>query len=217
MKISRILTFAFTTGLFIFCGYLVAFGQDLGVSERPFYPSTAGVRFVVASTPATNPFPQSVAVGDFNADGKLDLAVPVYSFATSTSDLTILLGNGDGTFTEGPTVGVTGQNVNNAVVADFNGDGKLDLAISLPDANQVQVLLGNGDGTFSPLTPFTATAVYVIATADFNGDGKADLALVNPGGESVTILLGNGDGTFKLKSTNTNRGCAHSHRDQRSE
>jgi hypothetical protein len=207
MKTSRIFTYALAAVLFIFLGCLLAFGQELRVLDWPRFASTSGVSFVIASTPATNPYPQSAAVGDFNGDGKLDLVVPVYSIGTSFSDLTILLGNGDGTFNEGPTVGVTGQNVNNAVVADFNGDGKLDLAISLSDANQVQVLLGNGDGTFNPLTPFTATAVYVIATADFNGDGKADLALVNPGGESVTILLGNGDGTFKLKSTNTISGA----------
>jgi hypothetical protein len=149
----------------------------------------------------TDPFPQSVAVGDFNGDGDLDLAVSVYSFDTALSDLTILLGNGNGSFKQGPAVGVTGQNVNNAVVADFNGDGILDLAISLPDANEIQVLLGNGDGSFMPLSPVSATAIFVIATGDFNNDGKPDLALVNPGAESVTILLGNGDGTFTKKST----------------
>jgi FG-GAP-like repeat/FG-GAP repeat len=148
----------------------------------------------------TDPFPQSVAVGDFNGDGNLDLAVSVYSFETALSDLTILLGNGNGTFKQGPRVGVAGQNVNNAVVADFNGDGIPDLAISLPDANEIQVLLGNGDGSFTPLSPVSAAAIFVIATGDFNHDGKPDLALVNPGAESVTILLGNGDGTFAEKS-----------------
>jgi hypothetical protein len=182
---------------------LISFTLSIGVLIPLFCPPASsqiptaipGLRF------ATNPFPQSVAVGDFNGDGKLDLAVSVYSIDTTLSDLTILLGTRNGTFKQGPAVGVTGQNVNNAVVADFNGDGKLDLAISLPDANEIQVLLGNGDGSFTPLTPVSATAVFVIATGDFNNDGKPDLATANPGAESVTILLGNGDGTFTDKST----------------
>jgi hypothetical protein len=142
-------------------------------------------------------------VADFNGDGKLDLAVPVYSIFTSLSDVNILLGNGDGTFTAGPSFPLTGQNTNNAVVADFNGDGKPDLAISLPDANQVQVLLGNGDGTFTPMPAISANGVFVVATGDFNGDGKADLLTVNFGPGTLTILLGNGDGTFTQGATIT--------------
>ena len=162
---------------------------------------TKGVRFINSSNPGTDPFPQSVAVGDFNGDGKLDLAVPVYSIFTTLTDVNILLGNGDGTFTDGPAFPLTGQNVNNAVVADFNGDGKPDLAISLPDANQVQVLLGNGDGTFTPMPAISAEAVFVVATGDFNGDGKADLVAVNPGLNTITILLGNGEGAFPREET----------------
>jgi len=163
--------------------------------------SVSGVSFFNSSNPATNPFPQSIAVADFNGDGKLDMAVSVYSIFTSFSDVNILLGNGDGTFTAGPAFPLTGQNVNNAAVGDFNGDGKPDLAISLPDANQIQVLLGNGDGTFTPLPAITATGIFKVATGDFNGDGKADLVLVNPGPGTVTILLGNGDGTFPRSVT----------------
>ncbi len=164
-------------------------------------PGTPGISFVNSSNPATNPWPQFVAVADFDGDGKLDLAVPVYSIFTSLSDMNILLGNGDGTFTAAPTFLLTGQNVNNAVVADFNGDGKPDLALSLPDANEVQVLLGIGDGTFTPMPAVSATGVFVVATGDFNGDGKADLVVVNPGPDTVTILLGIGDGTFTEKAT----------------
>ena len=158
----------------------------------------AALSFLKAGNPATNPFPQSVAVADFIGDGKLDLAVPVYSIFTPTSDANILLGNGDGTFKAGPAFPLTGQNVNNAAVGDFNGDGKLDLALSLPDANQVQVLLGNGDGTFTPLPAISVNGVFVVATADFNGDSKADLVVVS---DTLTILLGNGDGTFTVKTT----------------
>jgi hypothetical protein len=155
-----------------------------------------GLSFLNSSNPATNPWPQSVAVADFNGDGKLDLAVPVYSIFTPLSDVNILLGNGDGTFKPGPAFPLTGQNVNNAAVADFDGDGKPDLALSLPDANQVQVLLGHGDGTFTPMPQISVNGVFVVATGDLNGDGKADLVTVNVGPGTLSILFGNGDGTF---------------------
>jgi hypothetical protein len=164
-------------------------------------PPTMGLSFLNSSNPATNPWPQSVAVADFNGDGKLDMAVSVYSIFTPMSDVNILLGNGDGTFTAGPVFPLVGQNVNNAAVADFNGDGKPDLAISLPDDNQVQVLLGNGDGTFSPMPAMSAIGVFVVTTGDVNGDGKADLVVVNPVLDTLTILVGNGDGTFTVKAT----------------
>ncbi len=164
---------------------------------------TAQLSFVISGTPATNPWPQSIAVADFNGDGKLDLAVPVYSIFTSLTDVNILLGNGDGTFAAGPAFPLTGQNANNAAVADFNGDGKVDLAISLPDANEVQVVLGNGDGTFTPKSAISVDGVYVVATGDFNGDAKPDLVTVNFGPGTLTILLGNGDGTFREGATIT--------------
>jgi hypothetical protein len=184
-------------------GPMAALLCALGCNRTPAFPpaGTTGITFVNSSSPATDPWPQFVAVADFNGDGKLDLAVPVYSIFTSLSDVNILLGNGDGTFTAAPAFPLIGQNVNNAVVADFNGDGKPDLAISPPDANQVQVLLGNGDGTFAPMPAISAHGVFVVATGDFNKDGKADLVLVNPGPNTVTILLGNGDGTFTEKAT----------------
>ena len=162
---------------------------------------TPALNFVQASTPSTNPYPQSVAIADFNGDGRLDLAIPVYSIFTPQADANIVLGNGDGTFTAAPAFPVTGQNVNNAAVGDFNGDGTPDLAISLPDANQVQVLLGNGDGTFTPMSPINVSAIFVVATGDFNGDGNADLVVVGYGSSSVDILLGNGDGTFTPGAT----------------
>jgi hypothetical protein len=203
MKNRRLARLAFSLGPLaaLLCASGCGGGRIVPTNSGPPTgpPSGTGLSFVNSSNPTTNPWPQFVAVADFNGDGKLDLAVPVYSIFTPLSDMNILLGNGDGTFRAGPTFPLFGQNVNNAAVADFNGDGKPDIAISLPDADEVQILLGNGDGSFTPSLPIPAIGVFVVATGDFNKDGKADLVLVNTGPRTVSILLGNGDGTFTAK------------------
>jgi hypothetical protein len=168
--------------------------------------------FVHSSSPPTSAYPQSIAVADFNGDGKLDMAVPVYSIGGAAGDVSILLGNGDGTFTAGPSVPATGQNANNAAVADFDGDGNMDIALSLPDANEIQVVLGKGDGSFTALSPILlpGSYVYSVAAADLNGDGKPDLIATSCANQSLIILLGNGDGTFTQKSTPGVGGCPSS-------
>jgi hypothetical protein len=141
------------------------------------------------------------AVGDFNGDGKLDIAVTGGGYGPSPGQVvTILLGNGDGTFrlAQNSTF-PTGSNPWAIVAADFNGDGKLDLAIANQDDSTVTILLGNGDGTFTPATGSpvaVGSGPYALAVADLNSDGKLDLLVANQNDTSVTILLGNGDGTF---------------------
>jgi hypothetical protein len=149
----------------------------------------------VSSSPATGHCPCAMAMGDFNGDGKVDLAVANYNDNT----VTILLGNGDGTFLPATGLPVSvGANPTDLVSADFNGDGNLDLAVTNSTDNTLTILLGNGDGTFSPVTssPATGTTPFGLAAGDFNGDGKLDLAVANFDENTVTILLGNGDGTF---------------------
>jgi FG-GAP-like repeat/Protein of unknown function (DUF1573)/FG-GAP repeat len=145
--------------------------------------------------------PYSVAVGDFNRDGKLDLVVANYP---SVFTVSVLLGNGDGTFQSQVTYPVGRQPISVAV-ADLNGDGKLDLAVADFTDGFVSVLLGNGDGTFQPSVEYpTGRVPSTIIIGDFNGDGKLDVATSNfaPGGYTVppgyiNILFGNGDGTFQ--------------------
>jgi len=147
---------------------------------------------------AVGSFPQALKIGDFNNDGIQDLAV-----ANSNDDtISILLGNGNGTFTAAPLVsaGITSFPFFLAV-ADFNGDGNADLAVVNGRDNSVSILLGNGAGGFTPAnnSPIyfpNASGPSPIVAADFNGDGKPDLAVANFDTSVVYILLGNGDGTF---------------------
>jgi len=130
------------------------------------------------SPPATGNLPTWVVVSDFNGDGKADLAV-VNNLGSA--NVSILLGNGDGTFAPAASP-ATGTNPYSAAVGDFNGDGKADLAVANFSSNTVSILLGNGDGTFAPApgsAPVTGNNPTSVAVGDFNGDGVADLAVAN--------------------------------------
>ncbi len=147
--------------------------------------------------------PTSVAVGDFNRDGILDLVTTnLGSFAVPNNTVSVLLGNGNGTFQLARDF-LVGSNPNFIAVGDFNGDGLQDLAVAnfgsnAPDATTVSVLLGNGDGTFQVAGTFNAQRGPLwVAVGDFNGDGRQDLAVANFGSTTVSVLLGNGDGTFQ--------------------
>jgi hypothetical protein len=135
--------------------------------------------------------PSAIVAGDFAGNGRLDLAVTGYDSSTFDGEVSVLLGNGDGTF-QAPVNYAVGYNPGAIVAGEFNGDGRLDLAVA--DQNGIEMLVGNGDGTFQPAQTVAGAAGYLVA-ADFTGDGKLDLATAN-GPDTVSVLLGNGDGTF---------------------
>jgi hypothetical protein len=162
--------------------------------------------------------PWFIAPGDFNGDGKIDLA----GAEIAAFDAVVLLGNGDGSFgtpAEYPTGGFAPMSV---AIGDFNQDGKLDLAVTnscgltqqpCKSNSRVAVLLGKGDGSFqfpvnydsegrNPLVRVQMPEAPV-AVGDLNGDGRADLLIANQCADStcangsIAVLLGNGDGTFQ--------------------
>jgi hypothetical protein len=179
---------------------------DLVVTSSPPYPVGIGLRVLLGNgdgtfqAPAENfvgSLPDSIVSGDFNGDGRLDLAV-----ADAGGEVSVLLGNGDGTFQPAAQYAV-GLSPSAIVTGDFNGDGRLDLAVANSGDNTVSVLLGNGDGTFQPQVTYAVGAAPVsIVAGDFTGNGRLDLAVVNSGTfpnyyGTVSVLLGNGDGTFQ--------------------
>jgi hypothetical protein len=173
---------------------------DLAAADATSYPGTVSVllgngdgTFQAPRTFYAGRSPQSVAVGDFNGDGILDLAV---ANSGPTDTMSVLLGNGDGTF-EAPLPFYAGRSPQSVVVGDFNGDGIADLAWADWIDNSVWVALGNGDGTFRVSVLAAGRDPWSVAVGDFNGDGLLDLAVANEASNNVSVLLGNGDGSFQ--------------------
>src|SRR5439155_9451062 len=133
----------------------------------------------------TSSGPHALAIGDFNNDGKADLAIA----CARANTMSILMGNGDGTFSGAPNR-TAGNTPYALTVADLNGDGKADLAVADAGSNDLAILLGNGNGTFAaPTNHGTGSFPFSVAAGDVNGDGKIDLAVANTSG-SVSILTG---------------------------
>ncbi len=163
-------------------------GSGVAASNVVFFEivqSASAVEFG-SSTVATGNGPAAIVAADFNGDGKMDLAVA----NSAANTVSVLLGNGDGTFATHVDYPTSASPYYNILAADFNNDGKIDIAAGS------SVLLGNGDGTFQP---FIAMPFDASLAADFNGDGKLDITGIgtnSSGANAIDVALGNGDGTF---------------------
>jgi hypothetical protein len=172
-----------------------------GANSNIAYFPVAPVRSIVGTNPsaltlASGSVPTGVAFGDFNKDGKLDMAI----CDDYNNTVTIYFGNGDGTF-QPPTnadVYQVGNQPLNIVVGDLNHDGYLDLVTADGLGSHISVLLGQANGLFAQAQQYaTGGLPQSITIGDFNRDGNLDIATPNAGDNTVSVLLGNGDGTFK--------------------
>jgi len=162
--------------------------NTLDVAGRPF-------TFLASRSYATNSGPLSIASGDFNGDGNLDLV----DFDAFVLTFSIRLGNGDGTFQAQRTIALATGTGLALAVGDFNGDGRADIAAA-HSTNGTFVLLSNGDGTFqAPQTILAVATTVALAKGDLNGDGKLDVVVST--GTDPMVLLGNGNGTFQSPTT----------------
>jgi len=144
----------------------------------------------------TNANPYDICSTDFNGDAIPDLATA----NANSKDVSVFLGTGTGTFGTATNFTVTTVNYPEGICsADFNNDGKKDIAttIAYNGQNRVSIILGNGDGTFGPATTFTTAAGPIsICAADFNSDNNQDVATCNTSGSNISVLFGNGAGSF---------------------
>src|ERR1700730_7737559 len=154
----------------VVCAVVIAFAITLPRSVFANCPNFVGAHDYAAATS-----PRGIAVGDFNEDGRPDIATANYS----SNNVSILLANADGTFAAAVNY-PAGTKPWALAVADFNGDGHLDLAVASNGSTAVSILAGNGTGSFGTAVSFAVAAPPVdIVVGDFNADGKTDIATAN--------------------------------------
>jgi hypothetical protein len=140
---------------------------------------------------SVGPAPQSMSIADFNADGIWDIAISNSLAAGVNSSVSVLLGDGKGSFAERAVfeIGDAGRGTG---VADFNGDGNLDLVVANSNSSTVSILLGDGKGSFAAKSDFAVGKnPRKLAVGDFNRDGRPDIATPNTGANNVSILMNN--------------------------
>ena len=170
----------------------ILLGQGSGTFSPPIVYPTGLVFF------------KSFLVGDLNGDHHPDLV------AVNEIAFTVLLNNGNGTFSVGGTFTAANDSLS-GVLGDFNGDGELDVLVGnnhgFPNAGSLSLFLGNGNGTFQPESVLSIgnNLLTTITAGDFNNDGKLDAAVVSSDGIGATVFVmrGNGDGTFQAPSPAT--------------
>jgi len=176
--ISFLLFFLFATNFFVNSGNANAKPENL---------------YFLVSHYSVGLNPASVAVGDFNKDGVLDVVTANFV----SEDVSVLLGNGDGSFQDPQSFSI-GEELRSVDVGDFDGDRILDLVVAPSGYNNVSVLVGNGDGSFQDPQSFpTGDYPRSVVVEDFNGDRILDLATANESSDNVSVLLGNGDASFQ--------------------
>jgi len=169
---------------------LFVFLQTTSCPPPPAPPPPLG--FASEKNYAAGKAPGAVAVGDFDGDTKLDLAVA----NSGSANVSILLGKGDGTFQPSKNFGV-GQEPSSIAPGDLNSDTRLDLVVANKADGNLSFLLGNGDGTFQAAANFSVgKSPSAIAVGDFNGDNLKDLVVTNSADGNISFLKGNGNGTF---------------------
>ena len=140
--------------------------------------------------------PYSVAVGDFNNDNRLDIAVVNYG----TNNLGIFIGYGNGTFSSQIIYSTGfGSKPHSIAIGDFNNDSRLDIVVANPFTNNIGVFMGHGDGTFSNQITYLAADNSMpasVAVGDFNNDGRSDIIVANYMADTISLFLRHGNGAF---------------------